>query len=173
MKLFLIFSAVGVMISGPFGSNQPVDTQQASNTSIPLATPQSPGDKMWCDKNVIGRGETITLHFRRPHGRFLGVIDADGHFFYLVFPALDAVEKLQPLITSELFVDLDSLTLDPHTLKADPYTYGVMENQPVFTKSGIYRIILGNNLHTDDATSVTTLLIQYQHNPSDLTNAQR
>lgn len=171
MKRFLVFSTVGIMLSGLLNSIQAVDSQQVVKLYAQATSSAIPGAKMWCDKNVIGRGETFTLHFERPHGKFLGIIDTDGHFFYLVFPEQDAVEKLQPLVTSETFVGMESLMIDPTTLKADPYTYGVFENQPVFTKSGIYRIILGDQLHSDDASSLTTVLIQYQHNPSDVASS--
>jgi hypothetical protein len=56
-----------------------------------------------------------------------------------------------------------ALHINTTTLKGDPYTYGVYENQKVFTKSGVYRFVLGDNLHVDSTDGLFILKIRYNH----------
>jgi hypothetical protein len=55
-------------------------------------------------------------------------------------------------------------TMNIHTasFKADPYIYEVDQNQPVFTKSGDYTFIMGQNLHVDDPKMLDHLLVHYK-----------
>ncbi len=125
--------------------------------------PSMPAPKMWVENKQVFLGETILLRFQTPHPPFLGVIDPDGNFFYLVFPAAQSVGALTPLVDSQAFVRLDRLDISTSRLKADPYKYGVMENQRVFTKSGAYTFLLGENLHTDDPTEMYRAKVGYKH----------
>ncbi len=119
--------------------------------------------KMWVANEKVYKGETILLRFKTPNPSFLGVINPDGKFFYVVFPASESVGKLKPLVDSKIFIGLDRLAIATAEFKADPYTYGVMENQPVFTISGTYIFILGDNLHTDDPTSMHRVKVRYKN----------
>jgi hypothetical protein len=126
-------------------------------------TPQATGQKMWADQSTVYKDESLTLLFSTPHDSRLGVIDPDGNFFYVVYPTDAASGALQPLMDSRKFEWINCLKITTKYFKADPYTYGVYENRAVFTKSGTYRFILGDNLHTDDETLVTFLNIEYRH----------
>ena len=119
--------------------------------------------KMWVENENVFKGETFLLRFKTPNAPFLGVINPDGKFFYVVFPASESVGKLSPLVDSKIFVRLDRLAIATAEFKADPYTYGVMENQPVFTTSGTYIFILGDNLHTDDPTAIHRVKVRYKN----------
>jgi hypothetical protein len=96
------------------------------------------------------------------------VIDPDGHFFYVVFPKEGESGQLKPFVSSERFVAMKSLKFNTATFKADPYEYGVLENRPVFTKTGTYRFVLGDNLHVDDADALTILKVRYTHSARPL-----
>jgi len=166
MKLILAIPAAGLLLSGTLQSLQQSAKGPASQpmlTSTPEPTYMEAKPKMWTEKEYLYKGETIDLHFEMPHARYLGVVNPDGKFFYVVFPAENAVGNLKPYVTSEQFVHLKSLKINPQTFKADPYIYGIMENQPVFQKSGTYRFVLGENLHTHDESSVAIVHIQYIH----------
>ena len=159
MKLILALPAVGLLFSGlTFIPKSSPQTFEASAPNARVETPQ-----LWLDKSECSRGETFELHFAQPHATTLGVIDPDGKFFYLVFPAACTLGNLKPLVSSEDFEALSSLTINPATLLADPYTYGVLENKPVFTKSGVYKFILGDNLHVHDETELSTVALRYRH----------
>jgi len=125
------------------------------------ATQKSPA--MWARKTTLHKGETLTLQFAGSNPPFLGVVDPSGHFFYVVFPLDAAVGKLKPLVDSERFASVRSLKINTRTFKADPYRYGVYANQRVFTRSGTYTFIMGENLHVDDPAFVEKVEIHYVH----------
>lgn len=165
MKLILAIPAAGLLLSGTLHSLQPSAKNAASQPIEPgpTSTETAAKPKMWSEKEYLYKGESFQLHFELPHAQYLGVVDPDGKFFYVVFPVENAVGKLTPLVTSEQFVSVKSLKIDTRTFKADPYIYGVMENQPVFQKSGVYRIVLGEDLHTDDESSLAIIRIHYSN----------
>lgn len=157
MKLIHALPAAGLLITGL--TSVPKSDLPSQPAAGPAATP---APEVWTEKSVYYRDDAIELHFSLPHGANLGVIDPDGKFFYLVFPGENASGNLRPFMDSELFSQVGAITLLPASLKADPYTYGVLENQRVFTKSGTYRFILGDDLHVDDENSLTTHSIRYR-----------
>lgn len=159
MKLILILPAAGLLFSGAMRPDKmptklPIQTQSLAVESAPA---------MWSDSPLLFKGEDLTLHFKTPHPQYLGVIDPDGHFFYVVFPKENSAGKLKPLLDSKLFETMKTLTISTEKFSADPYTYGVLENKPVFTKSGTYRFLLGDNLHVDDENALTILKVNYHH----------
>lgn len=158
MKLILALPAAGLLITG-------LTTIPKSDLPPALSAPVNPpsAPEFWTEKEVYYRNDAIELHFAVPHAANLGVIDPDGKFFYLVFPDEFANDGLRPVMDSEIFPQMGALTIYPATLKADPYTYGVLENQRVFTKSGTYRFILGDDLHVDNESSLNIISIKYRH----------
>ncbi len=157
MKLILLLPATALLLSATM--HPPLLPTSASG--VPLPSARAP--KMWVENEQAFMGETILLRFQTPHPQFLGVVDPDGKFFYIVFPAAQSMGNLTPLVDSKAFVRLDRLEISTTQLKADPYKYGVTENQPVFTKSGAYAFILGDNLHTDDPTTMHRVKVKYKH----------
>lgn len=172
MKLILAIPAAGLLLSGTLHSlqqsaNSPASQPIPANATTDTYVEAKP--KMWTEKEYLYKGESFDLHFDLPHASYLGVVDPDGKFFYVVFPAESSVGKLKPLVTSEQFVSMRSLRINAQSFKADPYIYGIMENQPVFQKSGVYRFVLGEDLHTDDESSNVIVRIHYLNvkRPSD------
>ncbi|MBK8557048.1 MAG: hypothetical protein IPL65_15315 [Lewinellaceae bacterium] len=111
----------------------------------------------------IYKGEEIRLDFMAPNPGYLGVIDPEGNFFYVVYPSENGFGGLKPFVASEDFKYMWQLNINTQQFKADPYVYGVDENQPVFTKSGNYTFILGDNLHVDDPSMLTKVTVAYHH----------
>ena len=166
----VLLSAAGALYTHATHSNRydgaPIEVSvpetPVPETSVePLPAGKSPAG-MWAGSTTVYLGETFTLNFKTPHAQYLGVTDPGGHFYYVIFPKAYASEGLQPLINGEDFVGKKQLTIDPQTLRADPYTYGVTENQKVFTRSGVYTFILGENLHVDDPALIQKVTVQYQ-----------
>ena len=118
---------------------------------------------MWTNNSTLYKGETLELQFTAPNAPYLGVTDPQGHFFYVVFPRETAIGKLKPLVDSKRFSSLESLRIPTSSFKADPYIYGVYTNQPVFTQSGTYTFVLGENLHIDDPESIDKVTVRYVH----------
>lgn len=166
MKTMLFLPLMGLAVSGLW---------LRPNTSVTAPTLPSPSDPglpvkatIWTPSTVVHKDELLTLHFQTPNAPYLGVKTPDGKFFYVVFPHETAVGKLRPLVESTEFKNMQKLCIRLNTFKADPYTYGIYENQPVFTKSGTYRFLLGDNLHTDDPASVASVSIEYRHYDSQM-----
>lgn len=167
MKLILVIPAVGLLCSGTLSFNK---TATSNPTTVPttvpctkLSPPLTEVKNMWSSSDPVYKGEKIALHFDTPNAMYLGVIDPDGKFFYVVFPAESAIGNLQPLVNSEKFVKMRTLEINTATLKADPYVYGVYDNQAVFTKSGTYRFVMGDNLHVDDEDEIKVVKVKYKH----------
>ena len=166
MKLILAIPAAGLLFSGALSLDN-VPKANSHLRSVPSDTPveAEAAPNMWSSTGKVYKGESLRLHFASPHGSYLGVIDPDGHFFYVVFPAEQSVGELKPFVASEQFVALEELIIQTATFKADPYTDGILENKRVFTKSGVYRFLLGNDLHTDDTRFIDVVKIRYRHKP--------
>lgn len=166
MKLILLLPAAGLLFSGAMS----LDKMSHNPLVLPEKTVETPAPKMWTKNAALYKGETLKLHFNTPHPQYLGVVDPDGRFFYVVFPKENGSGKLKPYVSSERFEKMKSLKINTSSFKADPYTHGILENKPVFTKSGTYRFILGENLHVDDASAVTVLKVKYTHSARPLPN---
>ena len=156
MKLILALPAVALLLSAATRIT-PLPQNQVAPAPPPV------GAKMWADRTVLYKGETLLLHFQAPNAPYLGVIDPAGRFFYVVVPTELSVGKLKPMVDSREFENRSALSIPTASVKADPYTYGVYETRLVFTQSGAYTFILGDNLHTEDAEGVEKVVIQYHH----------
>ncbi len=119
--------------------------------------------KIWVAEANLYQGESLEMHFSTPNAPYLGVLDPQGHFFYLVYPSEPTLTNLEPLVESSQFVGLKILIIETGSLKADPYTYGIYYNQPVFTASGDYTFILGDNLHVDNPDLLDNVVVHYTH----------
>lgn len=161
MKLILAIPALSLLCSSAIV----IDKKAPPHNFTPV-TPtveESIAPKMWSAHSAIFKGESLELFFAPPNPAYLGVIDPDGRFFYLVFPKESITGNLRPLVDSAQFADMETLVINTATLTADPYTYGVLENQPVFTKTGTYRFVLGENLHVDDESLLEIVKVRYTH----------
>ena len=157
--LFLISISLLIwLISVPMND----DTADQSNSISPLILAAA-HPKMWVGSAILYKGDTFCLHFTPPNATYLGIIDPKGHFFYLVYPTPTDSSGLFPILGSERFADCKSLHLNTALLQADPYIYDINVNRPVFTISGVYIFILGENLHVDDPMLLVQARVNYRH----------
>lgn len=169
MKTLLSVSipALSLFVAGAWNMHRPQGSSAASRTDVPSveisASAERKTPKMWAENTTLYKGESFELHFTAPNAPYLGVVDPQGHFFYVVFPRETIVGKLKPLVDSKRFASMNALKINTGSLKADPYTYGVYTNQPVFTQSGTYTFITGENLHVDDPDFLDKVTVHYVH----------
>lgn len=167
MKALLSVSipAITLLVAGAWNLHRSQEAVASSRTDVPVVALDAPveqkGPKMWANCVTLYKGETLELHFAAPNAPNLGVVDPSGHFFYVVFPVEAAIGQLKPLVDSERFTNMHALKINTRTFKADPYVYGVYQNQAVFTQSGIYTFILGENLHIDDPEFIDKVTVRY------------
>lgn len=158
--------ALTLFVAGAWNMHRSQEPTATSRTDVPSvelsASAESKTSKMWAENATLYKGETIELHFAAPNAPYLGVVDPQGHFFYVVYPRETAVGKLKPLVESKRFV-LSRTKINTGTLKADPYTYGVYTNQPDLPNPAPTPFILGENLHVDDPDFLEKVTIQYVH----------
>ncbi len=154
-----------LFIAAPWKTKLPSSDVSVSTPSPAPPAPLEQTLKIWTDVTTVYQNESFALHFTTPNAPYLGVVDPKGRFFYLVFPKETAEGNLTPLVDSERFIHISRLQINTARLKADPYTYGVYENQPVFTCSGTYTFILGENLHVDDPSLLSSAQVKYIHRP--------
>jgi hypothetical protein len=100
--------------------------------------------------DTLFKGDTLTIKFKTPHSRDLGIITPDNKFFFLVYGFNDP--KKPSLVDWNEFADIDTLQIITDKTKANPWNASVTENQIIFTKTGSYEILLSENLETDDGT---------------------
>ncbi|MEO6190387.1 MAG: hypothetical protein ABIO44_08500 [Saprospiraceae bacterium] len=153
----LILIAINIIIYSWFEKPPQLSGIQCTN-SIERS---NHGIKISASSKTIYLNEKIELTFSLPHGECLGIIDPAGNFFYVIYPVQFRRGNLYPFITSKQFIKCDKLTLNTSTLKCDPYTYQIFENQIVFKKTGTYKFLLGDNLHVDDEDFLDILKIDY------------
>lgn len=169
MKTLLSVSipAITLFVAGAWNLHRSQESSASSRTDVPSVVLNEPVEqkapKMWANSVTLYKGETFELHFTAPNAPYLGVIDPSGHFFYVVFPRESAIGQLKPLVDSDRFSSLHTLKINTRTFKADPYTYGVYQNQTVFKQSGNYTFILGENLHIDDPDFIDKVTVRYVH----------
>jgi hypothetical protein len=157
---FVAFAAAVLTAGLAFPPAPPVPALSPVHAGLPA--PGNPGT-MEVPTKILYHGDVLRLKFSTPHAGYLGIKDPGGHFFYLIFPASQAEGRLRPLMDSELFMKQAELALPTDRLTADPYRYGVYENQPVFTRSGTYTLIMGHNLAVDDPSELVVRQVEYRH----------
>lgn len=109
-----------------------------------------------CSPAKLWLGDTLTLYLSVPHGRDLAVLGPDNKFFWL-----RSWEPNDEATTAKwyAFENLRQLKIVTTEAKGRVST----DDEPIFTKTGWYRIRVSYNLETDDGTPVTQCRVYYSH----------
>jgi hypothetical protein len=165
MKLIHAFPAFFLLLSGNTKHPVPPSMDKPALALIEEASvPVRQKTVVTIDRPVVYQGQTFLLEFTVPHAGNMGVIDPSGRFYYLTYPRESAAGNLKPLVDAADFEHMGQLEIDPTRVEGDPYTYGVWDNQKIFTQSGTYRFILGDNLHVDESDDILMFQVVYRHN---------
>ena len=108
-------------------------------------------------------GDTLKLKFKTPHPKDLAIYAPDDKFFFIVYASFES--EIPPLIDYQKFAQLDSLNIVTTETKGNPWMADVKEAQLIFTKAGLYRILLSENLETDDGTPIEEQYVFYTGKP--------
>jgi hypothetical protein len=109
-----------------------------------------------CSPRNLWLGGTLTLNMSVPHGRDLAILGPDNTFFWL-----RSWEPNDEATTARwyAFEKLQQLKI----VTTDAKGRGSTDDEPIFTKTGWYRIRVSYNLETDDGTPVNQCRVYYTH----------
>ena len=109
-----------------------------------------------CSPARLWLGDTLTLNMSVPHGRDLAILGPGNRFFWL-----RSWEPSDEATTAQwyAFEKLRQLKIVTTEAKSRVST----DDEPIFTKTGWYRIRVSYNLETDDGTPVNQCRVYYTH----------
>ena len=109
-----------------------------------------------CSPRNLWLGDTLTLNMSVPHGRDLAILGPDNKFFWL-----RSWEPNDEAATADwyAFEKLRQLKIVTTEAKGRVST----DDEPIFTRTGWYRIRVSYNLETDDGTPVSQCRVYYTH----------
>lgn len=127
-----------------------------------LPEPQIVSD---ADKKIVSAtdtlylGDTLKIEFKIPHPKDLGINTPDDDFFFLVYSYNDTA--MPSLVDWNQFETTNHLEIITNKTKANPWNARIHESQIIFNKTGKYKILLSDNLETDDGTPVEYHTVYY------------
>ena len=109
-----------------------------------------------CSPRRLWLGDTLTLNMSVPHGRDLAILGPGNKFFWL-----RSWEPNDEATTASwyAFEKLRQLKIVTKEAKGRVST----DDEPIFTKTGWYRVRVSYNLETDDGTPVNECRVYYTH----------
>lgn len=140
----------------------PLDTFVSSTPTVPTADAASSViQPISCTPTTFGSGDTLTLRMGTPHGNQLSIHSPDRTTYSVVYPTLGKPRRNYSLISSEEFRKIGTFPV-PADVRAIPQVYGrdtILE--PVFTKTGKYLIVMGENLASDYSNRSTYCTVAF------------
>ncbi|HEX5702448.1 MAG TPA: hypothetical protein VFX97_04465 [Pyrinomonadaceae bacterium] len=109
-----------------------------------------------CSPGRLYLGDTLTLNMSVPHGRDLAILGPDNKFFWL-----RSWEPNDEAATASWYAFEKMKLLKIVTAEANGRVS--TDDEPIFTKTGWYRIRVSYNLETDDGTPVNECRVYYTH----------
>ena len=151
MKLF--FSALLLSVLTPLAG---VDAPGQHTKPQPSARDLTRKVSLRCSPNRLWLGDTLSLNMSVPHGRDFAILAPGDKFFWL-----RSWEPNDEATTAKwyAFEKLAQLKLATTEAKGRVST----DDEPIFTKTGWYRIRVSYNLETDDGTPVNQCRVYYTH----------
>jgi hypothetical protein len=109
-----------------------------------------------CSPRRLWLGDTLMLNMSVPHGRDFAVLGPNNKFFWL-----RSWEPNDQATTARwyAFENVRELKLVTTEAKGRVRT----DDEPIFTKTGWYKIRVSYNLETDDGTPVNECRVYYTH----------
>jgi hypothetical protein len=106
-----------------------------------------PAGALRCMPSELYLGETLTVALPAPRGPDLAVEDPAGRRFFLAFPGSRNPAAPTPPIGERAFRRMADVAIETAGLRLRPWGDAGTE-QPVFSASGLYRVLLGRELRT-------------------------
>lgn len=190
--LFIITQALTALFAAACAGNSSgdrADTSVATLTNAPTRTTVAPsrpetvaaataspllpvqvGDTsaprtLTCTPNKLGPGDTVTLRMSIPHGDYLRITTPRGNVHFVVYPQFGQPSRRFSLVPSDSFRNLATIRL-PADLRAKGYaTSRDTILQTVFSKTGKYELLIGENLESDRSEDLRTCSVTFAQTP--------
>jgi hypothetical protein len=108
-----------------------------------------------CDPAVLTDSSTLKLRFALPHPTELAIVAPDGTFYFVVYDRNpDTPAGHTPLVGKAAFRGMAELNLEVSKATATPLEYGRNTNERIFRTPGKYKVVLANNIQSDDDRDV-------------------
>ncbi|MEZ4920134.1 MAG: hypothetical protein R2792_13605 [Saprospiraceae bacterium] len=90
MKIAFALPAFGLILLGAWSFSTahkptPVSTSATTPEAVVVAEAK-PELKIWTSTPTVFKGEELILNFAGSNAKYLGVVDPQGHFFYVIYP---------------------------------------------------------------------------------------
>jgi hypothetical protein len=144
------------------------ETVAAATPSPPL--PVQAGDSsgprtLTCTPNKLSPGDTVSLRMSIPHGDYLRITTPSGNVHFVVYPQFGQPSRRFSLVPSDSFRNLATIRL-PADLRAKGYaTSRDTILQTVFSKTGKYELLIGENLESDRSEDLRTCSVTFAQTP--------
>ena len=118
-----------------------------------------------CTPDKLGPGDTVTLTMSIPHGEYLRITTPTGNVHFVIYPQFGQQSRRFSLVPSDSFRNLATIRL-PADLRAKGYaTSRDTVLQTVFSKTGKYELLIGENLESDRSEDLRTCAVTFAQTP--------
>lgn len=142
--LFMVF----IMIISACGSS----SQNDQGKILQHGTDKVNKAALACSPDTLYWGDTLTITMSVPHERYLAIIDPDVIFHYIVWWQTEprSGNEQISLLDPKEFRNLKELKIVTNATKASTRYHGKKENELIFSKPGVYTVMLADRLGVDD-----------------------
>lgn len=109
--------------------------------------------------DTLYKGDTLKINFKIPHSKDLGIKSPTDKFFFVVYSGNDTL--MPSLVNWNEFKNHTYIEIITDKTKANPWDARETENKIIFNSTGVYKILLGENLESDDGTPIEIENIYY------------
>jgi hypothetical protein len=118
-----------------------------------------------CEPRVLRQSDVLTMRMPTPHGPTMMAIAPDSTQYLVVFHGEGQPDraKRKSFAPPETFAKTPEINLDPKLVTAGAWVFGRDTNELLFTKPGVYRLLVGSDMETD-GPRYAECLVQYEPN---------
>ena len=102
-----------------------------------------------CAPSVVARDETLMLSLAIPHPGEVAVLAPDGTWYLLVYEPDNGIRVGPPLVDKKEFSKMKELRFVISQAVGVPLVVGHLPIEKIFTKSGVYTILLADSVASD------------------------
>jgi hypothetical protein len=114
------------------------------------ASPQPQSENMLCTPVTVHTKDELQIDLPQNHGGDMAIVSPSGEYFFLAFASEDPASKVTPIIPSATFKEMKRVQLKVSEAKGISWSEESPAPKGIFTKTGVYRILVSDALETED-----------------------